>query len=138
MINDSDIVVFTNGCFDMFHRGHLELLRFAKSKGDTLLVGVNSDESVKRLKGPTRPIISSIDRAAILRNIRFVDGVYIFSADTPEELIRHLRPDIIVKGPDYADVPIESIVGYNIVKKIVIAPRLVDDSTTKIIERLNR
>ena len=93
-------VVFTNGCFDILHRGHLELLEYCKSLG-TVIVGLNSDESVKRLKGETRPINSQEDRRFMLECCKFVDAVVIFDEDTPYNLIKKFSPDIIVKGGDY-------------------------------------
>ena len=94
-------LVFTNGCFDIIHRGHIELLKYAKSCGDRLVVGLNSDNSVKSLKGEARPIQSQDDRKAILEAIRWVDEVVIFNEMTPINLIKSLTPDIIVKGGDY-------------------------------------
>ena len=94
-------VIFTNGCFDIIHRGHLELLKYAKSLGDKLVVGINSDDSVKRLKGEARPINLEDDRKFILESLKYVDEVIIFNEDTPYRLIKQLIPDIIVKGGDY-------------------------------------
>lgn len=94
-------IVFTNGCFDVIHRGHVELLKYCKSLGNIVYVGLNSDQSVKRLKGPARPYNLQKDRQFILESIKFVDNVYIFDEDTPYELIKKLKPDIIVKGGDY-------------------------------------
>ena len=94
-------IVFTNGCFDIIHRGHVELLRFAKSLGDVLIVGLNDDESVRRLKGKNRPINTLEDRALVLLSIRWVDFVVPFSEDTPERIIKEISPDILVKGGDY-------------------------------------
>lgn len=91
--------VFTNGCFDLLHAGHVRLLKFAAQCGDELIVGVNSDASVRRLKGQGRPIIPCDDRVAMLDSIRWVDRVYVFDEDTPEGLIAELRPDVLVKGP---------------------------------------
>lgn len=100
--------VFTNGCFDILHRGHVEILRAARSLGDQLAVGLNSDASVRRLKGRRRPIIGEDDRAAIVAALETVDFVTLFDEDTPERVISVLRPDVLVKGSDYA---IEEIVG---------------------------
>ena len=94
-------IVFTNGCFDVIHRGHVELLKYCKSLGNIVYVGLNSDQSVKRLKGSARPYNLEKDRQFILESIKFVDNVYIFDEDTPYELIKKLKPDIIVKGGDY-------------------------------------
>jgi rfaE bifunctional protein nucleotidyltransferase chain/domain len=95
-------VVFTNGCFDLIHRGHVELLEKARAFGELLVVGINSDSSVSRLKGPARPLMSADDRAFILLQLRSVDYVTIFEEDTPLETIEALRPDVLVKGAEYA------------------------------------
>lgn len=95
--------VFTNGCFDILHAGHIKLLREARGFGDRLIVGLNSDDSVRRLKGPTRPINCADDRKTVLEAIRYVDQVVIFEEDTPLELIRKLQPDVLVKGSDYGE-----------------------------------
>ncbi len=94
-------VIFTNGCFDILHRGHLEILKFCKSLGDHVVVGLNSDESVRRLKGETRPINCQEDRKILLETLRCVDEVIIFDEDTPYRLIKEIKPLIIVKGGDY-------------------------------------
>ncbi len=94
-------LVFTNGCFDLLHRGHISLLARARSLGDSLVVGLNSDASVRRLKGPRRPIVPVEDRALLLASLRFVDAVTVFDEDTPLQLIEALRPDVFVKGADY-------------------------------------
>ena len=96
-------LAFTNGVFDLLHRGHVETLREARSHGDVLVVGLNSDASARRLKGPERPFQSHSDRAAILAALRCVDAVTVFEEDTPEELIRALLPDVLVKGADYSE-----------------------------------
>ena len=101
-------IVFTNGCFDILHRGHLEYLLQASSLGHRLIVGLNSDYSVSRLKGPTRPVNKIDDRAFALASLRFTDLIIPFEEDTPLELIEFLQPDILVKGGDYT---IENIVG---------------------------
>jgi len=105
-------IVFTNGCFDIIHRGHVELLKFARSLGDVLVVGLNDDESVRRLKGKNRPINTLEDRAFVLLSIRWVDFVVPFSEDTPERIIREISPDVLVKGGDYR---IEDIAGADFV-----------------------
>ena len=97
----SSSVVFTNGCFDILHIGHVRYLQEARSLGDVLVVGVNSDDSVRRLKGPERPVVSQADRVEILAALECVDFVTVFDEDTPVELIRAIRPDIHVKGGDY-------------------------------------
>jgi rfaE bifunctional protein nucleotidyltransferase chain/domain len=94
-------IVFTNGCFDLLHPGHIHLLNQAKELGNRLVVGLNSDSSVSRLKGPGRPILKEQDRASILGSLDCVDLVVIFHEDTPKNLIRTLKPDILVKGDDY-------------------------------------
>ena len=96
------ITVFTNGVFDLLHGGHCRLLEWARAQGTRLIVGLNSDDSVRRLKGPHRPIIPEHDRAELLLVLKWVDQVIIFNEDTPLELIIFLRPDVLVKGPDYA------------------------------------
>jgi len=106
-------IVFTNGVFDILHRGHVEYLAKAKSFGDLLIVGLNSDVSARRLKGQGRPIQKQNDRAAILLALRAVDYVVLFGEDTPDKLIRQVRPDVLVKGADYK---IASIVGAEFVK----------------------
>jgi len=93
--------VFTNGCFDILHRGHVELLRFCKTIGDIVIVGLNSDDSTRRLKGSSRPVNTQEDRALLLESIKYVDHVIIFNEDTPYELIKNVKPDIIVKGGDH-------------------------------------
>ena len=108
----SEKVVFTNGCFDVLHRGHVEYLNEAKELGTKLIVGLNSDSSVKRLKGDERPINTEIDRKFLLENLKSVDEVIIFNEDTPLELIKTLMPSVLVKGGDW---PIEKIVGHEIV-----------------------
>jgi D-glycero-beta-D-manno-heptose 1-phosphate adenylyltransferase len=106
-------VVFTNGCFDIIHRGHVDYLEKASQLGDILFIGVNSDESVARLKGKNRPYQDEQSRAIILASFGFVDYVYIFHEDTPYNLIKRVQPDVLVKGSDYKA---EDIVGYDIVK----------------------
>lgn len=105
-------VVFTNGCFDLLHVGHVRYLQEARAQGDLLVVGVNSDASVKRLKGEDRPLQGEADRAEILAALNGVDLVALFSEDTPEELIRKVRPDVLVKGGDW---PVEKIAGSSFV-----------------------
>ncbi len=106
-------VVFTNGCFDILHAGHVSYLRKARTFGDVLIVGLNSDESIRRIKGPSRPINSERARAKVLSALSFVDMVVIFSEDTPERLIHEIEPDVLVKGADWEE---ESIVGADFVK----------------------
>ncbi len=129
-------VVFTNGCFDLLHVGHVRYLAEAKKLGDFLIVGVNSDDSVKRLKGPTRPIQNQQDRAEILKALEAVDETVIFTEDTPENLIKNIRPDILVKGGDWK---VDQIVGGPFVQSYggqVCSLTFIDGkSTTKIIEK---
>jgi rfaE bifunctional protein nucleotidyltransferase chain/domain len=105
-------VVFTNGCFDILHRGHVTYLNEAKAQGDLLVLGLNSDASVKRLKGESRPVNSEQDRKFVLENLKAIDFVFIFEEDTPFNLIKEIRPDVLVKGGDWA---VEDIVGSDIV-----------------------
>ncbi len=106
------ILVFTNGVFDILHRGHVEYLERARTLGDALVVGVNTDASVRRLKGPERPIVPQEDRAFLVSMLKPVDWVILFDEDTPENLIRAILPDVLVKGADYR---LEEIVGHDIV-----------------------
>ncbi len=106
------ILVFTNGVFDILHRGHAEYLERARTLGDALVVGVNTDASVRRLKGPERPIVPQEDRAFLVSMLKPVDWVILFDEDTPENLIRAILPDVLVKGADYR---LEEIVGHDIV-----------------------
>jgi len=134
---DGKKVVFTNGCFDILHRGHVEYLQKAKSLGDVLIVGLNTDASVRRLKGPARPVVCEIDRAVVLSALEVVDHVCLFDEDTPFEIIRDLVPDILVKGADWA---IEKVVGKDIVEHAGGVVRTIeflpDRSTTSIIDRI--
>ena len=122
--------VFTNGCFDVLHRGHIELLKFSKRIGDHLVVGLNSDESIKRIKGSDRPINNQKDRKMLLEELRCVDKVIIFDEDTPYDLIQSVNPDIIVKGGDYTP---QEVVG-NDLAEVVIFGTIHGYSSTKIIK----
>lgn len=130
-------VVFTNGCFDLLHSGHIELLEGARSHGDVLVVGINSDDSVRRLKGEGRPILGESERARILAALEAVSFVCVFGGDTPLETIRALRPDVLVKGADWKD---KGIVGSDEVEEWggeTVVMRLVEGrSTTAIIDRI--
>ncbi len=130
-------IVFTNGCFDILHAGHVHSLEFAKSLGDILVVGLNSDASVRRLKGESRPIVDEQNRAYLLKSLRVVDYVVIFDEDTPYELIRKVQPDVLVKGEDYAG---KTVVGQDIVEARGGEVRLVDLkpglSTTNIVNKI--
>ena len=122
--------VFTNGCFDVLHRGHIELLKFSKRIGDQLVVGLNSDESIKRIKGSDRPINNQKDRKMMLEELRCVDKVIIFDEDTPYDLIQSVNPDIIVKGGDYTP---QEVVG-NDLAEVVIFGTIHGYSSSKIIK----
>ena len=130
---------FTNGCFDILHPGHLFSLAQAAKEADYLIVGLNSDQSVQRLKGPTRPINNTHSRAIVLANLMVVDLVVIFEEDTPLELIQSLLPDVMVKGGDYT---IEQIVGAKEViaagGKVIINPTIEGFSTTNLIEKIKK
>ena len=126
-------IIFTNGCFDILHIGHVKYLQKAKALGDILIVGVNSNNSVKRLKGEDRPVNDEFDRAYLLASLEVVDYVVIFDEDTPYELIKIIRPDILVKGKDYED---KEIVGSDIAKEVILIDFIKGKSTTKIIERI--
>jgi D-glycero-beta-D-manno-heptose 1-phosphate adenylyltransferase len=132
-------IVFTNGVFDILHRGHVDYLAKAKSLGQILIVGLNTDASVHRIKGPTRPIQKQTDRAAVLLALKAVDFVVLFNEDTPAKLIERVRPDVLVKGADYK---IHEIVGADFVRSYggkVRRIRLVSGrSTTHIINKLNQ
>lgn len=129
-------VVFTNGCFDILHRGHIEYLAQASDLGDILVVGLNTDDSVKRIKGDNRPINDQDARAMVLAGLKFVDAVVFFEQDTPYDLIRLARPQVLVKGSDYTE---ETIVGADIVKdsggEIVTISLVPGYSTSGIIEK---
>lgn len=130
-------VVFANGVFDLLHPGHVDLLLAARRQGDALVVGLNTDESVRRLKGQKRPVLSTSERAAVLAALQMVDAVVPFDQDTPLELIRELRPDVLVKGGDYAEgavVGAGDVAGWG--GRVVIVPLTAGQSTTSIIERL--
>lgn len=130
-------LVFTNGVFDLLHPGHVDVLVGARAEGDALVVGVNSDASVRRLKGPERPIRGEVDRAYVLAAFEAVDAVVIFDDDTPRRLVNHLEPDVIVKGGDYDE---STIVGASEVRarggRVVVVPITPGQSTTSIVERL--
>ena len=128
-------VVFTNGCFDILHAGHVSVLEFSRAKGDVLVVGVNSDDSVRRLKGPTRPVNTQGDRALVLGALESVSAVCIFEEDTPYNLIKLVRPDVLVKGGDYKP---SEIVGREFAKKVVRFALLKGRSTTNIIKKVSK
>jgi rfaE bifunctional protein nucleotidyltransferase chain/domain len=130
-------VVFTNGVFDLLHPGHVDVLSASRAEGDALIVGVNSDASVRRLKGPTRPVRSQDERATLLAALECVDAVVVFDEDTPLELVTALAPDVIVKGGDYQP---GSVVGAGVVTarggRVVIIPLTPGHSTTATIEKV--
>jgi rfaE bifunctional protein nucleotidyltransferase chain/domain len=130
-------LVFTNGVFDLLHPGHVDVLTAARRHGDALLVGVNGDASVGRLKGADRPVRTEAERSYVLAALESVDAVVIFEQDTPRELIRHLRPDVLVKGGDYTK---DTIVGADDVAgwggEVAVIPLTPGQSTTSIITRL--
>ena len=130
-------VVFTNGVFDLLHRGHLDVINQARREGAALVVGINSDASVRRLKGESRPVCPSLERAYMLAGLEAVDAVVVFEEDTPLELIQLLEPDVIVKGGDYTP---DDVVGAEVVRqrngRVVIVSTVPGHSTTALIEKL--
>lgn len=130
--------VFTNGCFDLLHIGHIELLKYCKSLDAYVIVGINSDNSIKKLKGDKRPINNQETRKHILQSIKYVDEVVVFDEETPLEIIKKIQPNIIVKGGDYKK---EDVVGYQFEKLGLLEVKIFDyvpnNSTTKIIERID-
>jgi D-beta-D-heptose 7-phosphate kinase/D-beta-D-heptose 1-phosphate adenosyltransferase len=132
-------VVFTNGCFDLLHSGHLSLLRQAAELGDVLVLAVNSDASVHRLKGDGRPLVPQAERATLLAALDCVDALTVFHEDTPEEIIRELRPDVLVKGQDYR---LDQVVGRDIVEaaggRVELVPLLAERSTSGLIDRIRK
>ncbi len=126
-------IVFTNGCFDILHAGHVSSIEFAKSKGDILVLGLNSDASIKRLKGPKRPINKQADRALVVAALGAVDAVCLFSQDTPLELIKIVRPDVLVKGADYKN---KEVVGAQFAGRVVLFPLVKGRSTTNLINKM--
>jgi D-beta-D-heptose 7-phosphate kinase/D-beta-D-heptose 1-phosphate adenosyltransferase len=129
-------IVFTNGCFDILHPGHINLLNFAKEQGDILVVAINSDQSIRALKGPTRPIVKEHDRAALLSALEAVDYIIIFDTETPLELIKKVSPDILIKGSDWTG----AVVGQEWVEQhggvVKLMPLVKGRSTTNIIEKV--
>ncbi len=125
--------VFTNGCFDILHAGHIKSIEKARSFGDFLFLGLNSDASVRRLKGPSRPVNKEADRAVVLAALAAVDAVVIFGEDTPLNLIKALRPDVLVKGADYRNA---EVVGAQYAGRVRLIPLLKGRSTTAVIKKL--
>jgi len=130
-------VVFTNGCFDIIHRGHIEVLAQTADLGDRLIIGLNSDSSIQKLKGKNRPIIEEQCRAILLASLEFVDAIVLFSEDTPLNLISTLVPDVLAKGGDYE---IETIVGHEIIQQnggeVILVPFVDGFSSTTIIDKI--
>ena len=125
--------VFTNGCFDILHIGHIKYLEKAKSFGDILILGLNSDNSIRRLKGENRPINTQTDRAYILASLEVVDYVVIFNEDTPLDLIKLIKPDVLVKGSDYEG---KEVVGQDIAKELKLVQFIDAKSTSKMIKKI--
>ena len=132
-------IVFTNGCFDIIHLGHIDYLSKAKDLGDILLIGLNTDDSVKRLKGNNRPIKNQLERSVLLASLQFVDGVILFDEDTPYNLIKKVKPEILVKGSDYKK---EEIIGVDIIEsvggEIITIDFLEGYSTTSILDKIKK
>jgi rfaE bifunctional protein nucleotidyltransferase chain/domain len=130
-------VAFTNGCFDLLHRGHVHVLRAARACADLLIVGINSDQSVKQIKGPTRPVLPESDRCELVGAMEMVDFVVLFNEPDPHNLISAIRPDVLVKGGDWHT---EKIIGSDMVEeaggRVVVVPYIKGFSTTEIIERI--
>ena len=131
------IVVFTNGCFDLLHRGHVHVLREAKAAGDLLIVAINSDQSVKAIKGPARPICSEADRLELIAAMEMVDYVILFDEPDPYKLIAAIKPNVLAKGGDW---DASEVIGADIVKqeggRVLLVPYLKGSSTSEIIERI--
>lgn len=131
------IVVFTNGCFDLLHRGHVHILRQAKAAGDLLIVAVNSDRSVKAIKGPSRPVNSEIDRLELIAAMEMVDYVILFDEPDPSKLIAAIKPNVLAKGADWGT---DEVVGADIVKReggrVILVSYLKGYSTSELIERI--
>lgn len=128
-------IVFTNGCFDILHLGHLKIIQEAKKKGDVLIIGLNSDSSIRKIKGSKRPILAQASRAKLLANMVGVDYVIIFSEVTPYNLIKRIKPDVLIKGGDWEK---NKIVGNKLVKKIYRVKLCSGHSTTSIINKIKK
>jgi len=130
-------VVFTNGCFDLLHRGHVHVLRQAKAAGDLLIVAINSDQSVKAIKGPTRPVAAEMDRLELIAAMEMVDYVILFDEPDPSKLIAAIKPNVLAKGGDWGA---DGVVGADIVEReggrVLLVPYLKGYSTTEMIERI--
>ena len=136
---EGEEIVFTNGCFDIIHRGHIEVLAKTADLGNKLIIGLNSNSSIKKIKGKGRPIIDENSRAILLASFSFVDAVVLFSEDTPIHLINTLKPDVLAKGGDYE---IHKIAGHKIVQenggKIILVPFIDGFSSTTIIDKIKK
>jgi rfaE bifunctional protein nucleotidyltransferase chain/domain len=136
---DGRRVAFTNGCFDLLHVGHVRYLAAARNAGDLLIVGVNDDASVRRMKGPSRPLVPQAARAEVVAALAAVDHVTLFAEDTPYEVIRAIEPDVLVKGSDWAP---DQVVGRDVVEsrggRVLLVPVVAGFSTTSLLERLRR
>ena len=132
-------IVFTNGCFDLLHLGHVDYLEKARRLGDKLVLGLNTDASISRIKGPSRPFQDEVSRARIMASLLFVDAVVLFDQNTPLELIEAVQPDILVKGDDYT---VENIVGHEVVLarggEVKTVPLVKGYSTTNIVKRIEK
>ena len=137
--NNGDKIVFTNGCFDLVHRGHVEVLANTADLGDKLIVGLNTDSSIQDLKGENRPIIDENSRAILLASLQFIDAVVLFSEDTPYHLIETILPDILAKGGDYK---VEEITGHEVVLQnggeVILVPFIDGFSTTNIVNKIKQ
>jgi len=136
---DGDKIVFTNGCFDLVHRGHVEVLANTADLGDRLIIGLNSDVSILKIKGENRPIIDERSRAILLASLQFVDAIVLFSEDTPKQLIETIVPNVLAKGGDYK---IEEIAGHEIVLQnegeVILVPFIDGFSTTNIVDKIKQ
>ena len=132
-------IVFTNGCFDLVHRGHVEVLANTADLGDKLIIGLNSDSSIQKLKGENRPIIDENSRAILLASLQFIDAIVLFSEDTPQKLIETIVPDILAKGGDYK---VEEIAGHEVVLEnggsVILVPFIDGFSTTNIVDKIKQ
>ena len=132
-------IVFTNGCFDLLHLGHVDYLEKARQLGDKLVLGLNTDASISRIKGPNRPLQDEVSRARIMASLLFIDAVVLFDQDTPLELIEAVQPDILVKGDDYT---LENIVGHEVVLarggEVKTVPLVKGYSTTNIVKKIEK
>jgi D-beta-D-heptose 7-phosphate kinase/D-beta-D-heptose 1-phosphate adenosyltransferase len=130
-------IVFTNGCFDLVHLGHVKYFQFAKAQGDVLVVGVNTDASIQRLKGDKRPVVNEDDRIGVLEELESIDYLIKFDSDTPIDLIKSVEPDVLVKGADYQK---EQVVGWDFVEArggcVALAPLIDGRSTSNVIKRI--